>query len=176
MIHGFRSIPIACSENISVLMCWNILHQKGHGSKCIHTAERLKAAGCSHVVGASRQILLQGWVSRFSWQSPSSASAQTLLLLQIFNYSMGAHSPPYFCLANKASRGLNYYSHQDHFSGATIFKKNAKVSSIRPYLINRCSQCEVCGRPRGSRAVRREQDPQLARETPGTAVDSPQPH
>lgn len=46
-----------------------------------------------------------------------------LLLLQTFNYSMGAGSLPYFSFANKASRGPNYYGRQDHFLGATAFKK-----------------------------------------------------
>lgn len=60
--------------------------------------------------------------------------------------------------------------------GLQSLKKNAKVSSRRLYLINRCSQCKVCGRPRGSRAAGREQAPRLAGEALGKAVDSHQPH
>lgn len=108
---------------------------------------------------------------------PLSACAYTSLLLRVFNYTIGTYSPPYFSLANKASSVPNYYTCQEHFSRATVFKKkNAKVSSRRLYLINRCSQCKVCGRPRGSRAAGREQAPRLAGEALGKAVDSHQPH
>lgn len=94
----------------------------------MHTARKPKAAG-QDVVCNERQLgrpCRKNKTCVLNNICPLSARAYTSLLLRVFNYTIGTYSPPYFSLANKASSVPNYYTCQEHFSRATVFKKKCK--------------------------------------------------